>query len=82
MGYTGMLLESLKQMIFKLSALVMMQTSRETIFQAEIVENQVSCGLATFVSGWVGLCKTGKVVDDYKDVFKAPFTSLEMYKVN
>ena len=76
------LLESLKQGVLELPALVMVKLLRVPEAWNEIVEDLFSRCFASLISSWVGLSKTGEVIYYNKDVLIASFTGIEMHIVD
>ncbi|KAM7367482.1 hypothetical protein PAMP_013774 [Pampus punctatissimus] len=65
----GELPEGSKQFILELSALIVVKFSWITKPWDKVVENPVCSSFACLLSGGICLCKPGKVVDDYQNVF-------------
>lgn len=65
MGDSRQLLKSLEQAVFEFPALIIVELLRVSEAWNKVVKDLFGSCFAKLVSGWIGLCKAGKVV--YKD---------------
>ena len=76
------LLQSMEQFVFKLSALVVMQSCWITKPRDEVIEYSFRCRFSRLVFSCIGLGKSREVINYDKNVLITPFAGFKVQEVN